>query len=167
MELGHRLGDAGRSSDDGAARRQGLEEEVPRVGVLFHDEHVHPVQARIHHELADARRERRGVLVDVVRGDGDSRTFAQAKHLVWAVDRLLAQAVQAVPTPGAVQVRVGADELHATLRIRASGVPTLGANRLALAVARAAIQQQGGALRVPELAEEGVLAELRLPLASG
>jgi PAS domain S-box-containing protein len=106
----------------------------------------------------------RSVLVEVVRGGGDPRTRVQADHLVWALDRLLARAVQAVSSPGKVHVRVAADELHATLQIRASGVPALGGNRLALAVAETAIHRQGGALRIPELAEEGVVAEVRLPL---
>jgi PAS domain S-box-containing protein len=108
----------------------------------------------------------RNVLFEVEQLDGDPRTCARAGHLAWALDRLLAQAVQAASSPGTVHVQVGSSETHATLRVFATGAPTLGGSRLAVAVARAAIERQAGTLRVPELAEDGVVLEVRLPLAS-
>jgi PAS domain S-box-containing protein len=108
----------------------------------------------------------RSVLVTVERSDEEPRTRARADHLTWALDRLLTQAVQAASSPGTVHVQVGVVALHATVRVFATGAPTLGGSRLAVAVARVAIERQGGALHVPELAEDGIVLQVRLPVAS-
>jgi hypothetical protein len=50
------------------------------------------------------------------------------------------------------------------VQVRATGAAALGGSPLALAVARAAIERQGGGLRVPALAEDGVVLEIRLPM---
>ncbi len=109
----------------------------------------------------------RSVLLTIGRADAAHvRTRVRADHLTWAFDRLLARAVQAASSPGTVHVGVSVRELHPTVHVRVPGAPALGGSRLAVAVARAAIERQGGALRVPELADDGVVLEVRLPLAS-
>jgi PAS domain S-box-containing protein len=108
----------------------------------------------------------RDVSVSVERTDGGARTHAHADHLAWALDRLLERAVVAASSPGTVLVSIGAEKFHATMQVRASGAPSLGGSRLAVAVASAAIERQGGVLRVPEIAKDGLVLELRLPLAS-
>jgi PAS domain S-box-containing protein len=121
-------------------------------------------------ELAAARARpaaaSRDVIVAVDRRDGDAHTRARADHLAWALDRLLSLAVEAACSPGTVHVRTGADKLHVTLRVVAPGAPALRGSRLAVAIASAAIERQGGELRVPEIAQDGVVLEVRLPLAS-
>jgi signal transduction histidine kinase len=108
----------------------------------------------------------RSVLVTVERPDEDPRARARADHLTWALDRLLVQAVRAASSPGRVHVQVGTTQLHATVQVYATAAPALGGSRLAVAVARAAIERQGGTLRVPEIAEDGIVLQVRLPVAS-
>lgn len=106
----------------------------------------------------------RGLGIDMVCGARERRALARAGHLLWAIHLLLAQAVQAVPGRGVLQVHVAAEMLGAALEVRSTTAQALGGSRLTVAIARAVIEREGGTLHVPEAADqEDVLFHVRLP----
>ncbi|HEX8790615.1 MAG TPA: PAS domain S-box protein [Polyangiaceae bacterium] len=130
-----------------------------------------PAEAVSLREVVELARDRarpaalaRGVVLSLERVDGDVRAYAVAGHLVWALDRLLALAIEASTTHGAVGIDLSTEEGHATVRVEASGALALGGRSLTLAVATEAVERHGGVLRVPELDQGHFVFELRLPL---
>ncbi|MGH7294337.1 MAG: PAS domain-containing protein [Polyangiaceae bacterium] len=106
----------------------------------------------------------RGVCLDLAQPVPEVAVRVRPTHVTWALRRLLGLAIAATTADGAVTANVSLDPRDAIVNVRATGAAALGGSALAVAVAGAAIERQAGKLYVPELAEQGIVFEVRLPL---
>lgn len=109
----------------------------------------------------------RSVNLEIERGGGDARTTGRAHQLVWALEQLIAGAIQGPSSLGEICVRVDGDELGPFVHVRSRGAHALDASRLTVDIARAVIERHGGALRLPGADEEDVLLHARFPRPAG